>query len=263
MIRSLWTASSGMRAGQLAVDNAAHNVANVNTVGYRRSEVDFADLLYQTSAAGRLETGSGVYPSVVTRDLTPGALEATGGEFDLAIAGGGFFAVLVDEGDLLYTRDGSFHRDAAGSIVNANGYALDIQPPDGTAGPVRIPTDATAINIAEDGTITYLSAGAETPLTAGRVMLWLPQPLVPGRTAEMVPHGQNLYGPAEGTAIVAAGADDEGAGTIKQGYLERSNVSLADEMVGLIVAQRAYQLNARAVQTADTMLALANNIRRG
>lgn len=263
MIRSLWTSSSGMQASQLAVDTVAHNVANVNTVGYRRAEVDFADLLYQAMADDRLETGSGVYPSVVTRDLTPGALEATGGEFDLAIAGGGFFAVQVEDGGMLYTRDGSFHRDAAGRIVTANGHYLDIAAPEGATGPVVIPTGATSVSIGEDGAVTYMLPGQETPVSAGRVTLWVPQPLTPGRTAEMLPYGRNLYGPAEETAVVAAGTVEDGAGVIKQGFLERSNVSLADEMVGLIVAQRAYQLNARAVQTADTMLALANNIRRG
>ncbi len=263
MIRSLWTSSSGMQAAQLAVDNTAHNVANVNTVGYRRSEVDFADLLYQASAGGRLDTGSGVYPSVVTRDLTPGALEATGGEFDLAVAGGGFFAVRVNPTELLYTRDGSFRRDAQGAIVNANGFELDIIPPDGTTGPVRIPADATGITVGEDGAVTYLLPGTETPVAAGRIPLWVLQPQVPGRSAEMLPRGENLFELGEGTAVVAAVPGQDGSGVIKQGYLERSNVSLADEMVTLIIAQRAYQLNARAVQTADTMLALANNIRRG
>jgi len=263
MIRSLWTGASGMQAYQLQVDSIAHNVANVNTPGYRRSQVEFADLLYQETADGRLLLGSGVQILSVSRDLTPAALEATGKPTDLAVAGDGF--LMVDGGNFgtLYTRDGSLHVDADGRIVTAGGLALVIEPPPDVTGPVLIPADAVDLAVSEEGILTYKLGGTDQAVVAGHIRLAIPVPSVPGRTVDMLPQGNNLFVPAQDTVMEIRAAADRGTGSIRQGYLERSNVSLVDEFTDLIQAQRAYEFCAKAVETADQMLAVANNIRRG
>ncbi len=262
MIRSLWTAASGMRAGQLRVDNTSHNIANVNTPGYRRSQIDFADLLYQPSAEGRLLVGSGVYPLAVTRDLTPAALEGTGKPLDLAVAGEGFFILAMPDGQLQYTRDGAFYLDANGRLVTSSGLSLVLEPAEGMDGEVLIPGGATDISISESGAVSYQFPDTEETILAGHIRLGLPVPAIAGRTVDMLPQGDNRYAPALGTVIEVREAG-VAAGEIRQGYLERSNVSLVDEIIDLILAQRAYEFSSKAVQTADQMLALANNIRRG
>lgn len=258
MIRALWNAASGMQAGQLRVDVAAHNIANVNTAGYRRLQTDFADVLYQSMAGGRLELGSGVRPLSLARDLTPAVIEQTDNPLDLAVCGQGFFILRLPDGSRAYTRDGSFRLDAEGRITNPAGYFLEIDHP--AEEPFR-PQGPGSLVIGEDGTITWAGPDGEE-VAAGVIRLALPVSALAGRDPEMAALGGNLYIPALGSEvrIVAAGSGE--AGPIWQGCLERSNVVLADEMVEMLIAQRAYQLSARAIQTADTMLALANHIRR-
>jgi len=259
MIRSLWNAASGMQAGQLRVDVAAHNVANVNTPGYRRIQTDFADLLYQSTAAGRLDVGSGVRPLSLARDLTPAIVEQTGNPLDLAVMGQGFLILLSENGSPVYTRDGSFRLDADGRIVSPAGYPLDIEY-EGEA-PFQ-PDGPGSFIIAETGAIAWESAAGERT-AVGTIRIAVPSAAAAGRDPEMVSLGYNLYIAAEGTEISVVPAGSGEAGRLRQGCLERSNVVLADEMVEMMIAQRAYQLSARAVHAADTMLSLANNIRRG
>jgi flagellar basal-body rod protein FlgG len=261
MIRSLWNAASGLRAAQIRVDNVAHNVANINTPGYRRAQVDFADLLYQEMAAGRLITGNGVRPMLVTQDLSPGPLEQTGKELDLAVDGQGFFVLRTPEGELRYTRDGSFGVDAQGRVVSAQGLHVMVEgQPDGT---IHVPAGATSLTVQSDGLVLCTSSEGGEPVSLGRIQLALPAPLVPGQTAGMLPIGGNLFIPAENTTLAFGVGGQEGAGAVRQGWLERSNVVLADELVELILAQRSFELNSRAIQAADHMLSLANGIHRG
>jgi flagellar basal-body rod protein FlgG len=261
MIRSLWNAASGMQAGQLRVEVAAHNLANVNTPGYRRVQTDFADLLYQSFAGDRLNVGNGVRPLALARDLAPGAIEQTGNPLDLAVIGNGFMIVERDDGSPAYTRDGSFRLDAVGRIVTASGLPLVIERLDPEAEPFS-PQGPGEFTIGLDGAVAW-QPGEGDPVQVGHIRLAMPVSTVAGRDPDMVSLGGNLYLPATGADAEILPAGEASAGQIRQGCLERSNVSLADEMVEMIIAQRAYQLSARAVQAADTMLALANGIRRG
>lgn len=261
MIRSLWNAASGLRAGQIRVDNVAHNVANINTPGYRRAQVDFADLLYQETAAGRLLTGSGVRPMVVTQDLSPGPLEQTGRELDLAVDGQGFFVLLAPDGTLRYSRDGSLGVDAQGRLVSSQGLFLRLDGPHDGVG--RVPPGAMDLTVQGDGLVLCAVPDGGEPVQVGRIVIATPLPAVPGQTAGMLPVGGNLFVPAGGTTLSFGAAGQAGTGTVRQGWLERSNVVLADELVELIMAQRSFELNSRAVQAADNMLSLANGIHRG
>ncbi len=261
MIRSLWNAASGLRAGQIRVDTVAHNVANINTPGYRRAQVDFADLLYETAAGGRLLLGNGVRPMVMTNDASPGPLEQTGNTLDLAIDGQGYFVVQAGDGALRYTRDGSFKLDGEGRIVTSAGLLLRLDGPDG--GLARIPPDARELTVDGGGAVTCVARDGAEPIVLGRIRIACPLPAASGRTPAMLPVGGNLFVPADGTTVVLHAPGQKGSGAVRQGWLERSNVVLADELVELITAQRAFELNSRAVQTADQMLSLANGIRRG
>jgi flagellar basal-body rod protein FlgG len=166
-------------------------------------------------------------------------------------------------GQRAYTRDGSLRIDSAGNIVTAAGRRLVIEPPEGQTGPAHIPLDATSVTIASDGVITYTAAGSDTPVSPGRVLLAVPVPTVPGRSADMLPLGGNLYTPSPETLMVTRAPGTDGAGELRQGYLERSNVSLMQEMTDLLQAQRAYELSARSIKTADEMLSVANSIWHG
>lgn len=261
MIRSLWNAASGLRASQIRVDNVAHNVANINTPGYRRAQVDFADLLYETAAAGRLLLGSGVRPMVATSDLSPGPLEQTGRPLDLAIDGEGFLVLQAADGALRYSRDGALGLDGQGRLVSSAGLFLRLDAAGGGVG--RVPPGAGELTVSGDGLVLCAAEDGGDPITVGRIVIARPVPAVPGRTAAMLPVGGNLFVPAEATTVVYGVPGQSGAGGIRQGWLERSNVVLADELVELITAQRAFELNSRAIQAADSMLSLANGVRRG
>lgn len=252
-----------MHASQVWVDSIANNVANVNTPGYRRSQVEFSDLLYQEAAQGRLLLGNGVTVMSITRDLSPAPLEATGQATDIAVSGAGFLMVEGPGGERAYTRDGSLRVDSAGRLVTAGGRWLVIEPPAGVAGPVVIPADAVALTVGRDGALTYQVPGQEDAVAAGQVMVAVPVPTVQGRSPDLWPIGDNLYLPAPETMMETRVPGSDGSGELRQGYLERSNVSLAQELTDLIQAQRAYELSARSITTADEMLAVANGIWRG
>lgn len=262
MIRALFTASTGMQAQQLNLDTIAHNLANVNTTGFQRSRVDFQDLLYQTlrPAGVRLangievptgiQVGHGSRAAATQKIFLQGNFQQTESPLDLVIEGPGFFSVLQADGTPAYTRAGSFKLDGQGRIVTSEG--LPVQPT------ITIPPDAKDISIGSDGSVLVLTAGNDTPEQVGQ--LELARFANPGGLNAV---GRNLYLPtgASGNAVVAQPGTD-GLGLLGQGFLEMSNVSVVEEMVNLISAQRAFEVNAKAVQTADEMLNQANNTRR-
>ncbi len=271
VIQSLWSAAGAMQAQQLKVDTIANNLANVNTVGFKASRVAFQDLLYFTPAApgqawratagtagaGRVEVGTGVVPVATVRDMTQGALESTEREWDLAVDGGGFFQVRLGDGTTGYTRDGSFRVSAGGdgelSVVDAAGNPLL----DASGQPLRIPSAAVRCEVDGAGNVTAILADGNTQQVGQIGLAVFPNP------AGLEGRGGNVFvaTAASGQAAVVTPGKG-GAGELRQGYLERSNVEVVTEMVSLIVAQRAYELSSKAVQSSDQMLEIANNLRR-
>lgn len=254
MLRALNTAATGMVAQQTNVDVIANNLANVSTTGFRRSRVEFQDLIYQTvrTAGGTTANGqalpTGIQLGHGTRSVSTeflhiqGALAQTGNALDMAIEGSGFFRVTRPAGDIAYTRAGNFKSDAEGRLVTVDGYALDPQ--------ISIPQDATSITITPDGTVSVQVAGQTASQQVGQ--LTLAMFVNPGGLQAM---GRGLFVPTDGSGAAIEGTPgDLGLGTIGQGMLETSNVEVVNEMVDLIASQRAYEVNQRVVQAADDML---------
>jgi flagellar basal-body rod protein FlgG len=251
-----------MQAQQLNIDIIANNLANVNTVGFKRSRADFQDLLYQTmrlagaSTSGGnqvptgMQLGHGARPAAIQKLFLQGDYQQTHNEMDLAIEGSGFFQVSQPDGQVAYTRAGAFKLDQEGRIVTSDGFRME---PD-----LSVPPGATKISIAADGTVSVLVAGKSTPEEVGTITL---ARFV--NPAGLNSIGRNLYlqTPASGEPTTGK-PGDEGLGTLAQGFLEMSNVSVVEEMVNMIAGQRAYEINSKAIQTADEMLQTANNIRR-
>ena len=269
-MRALWSASSGMQAQQLNVDITSNNLANVNTAGFKKSRAEFKDLIYETlqrpddpelmfgnAAPVGLQVGHGVRPSATTRDFTGGNLEPTGNTFDIAIEGNGFFIVERPDETLAFTRDGSFKisvDDTDRYLVTSEGYFVLSSDEDY----IEIPEEYTDISISANGIIT----GREADGTIEELgQIGLAKFLNPEGLLAM---GNNLFQEtaASGEYIIQDDVSDPGFGTMLQGFLEMSNVQVVEEMVNLIVAQRAYEVNTKAVQTADEMLGQANNLRR-
>ncbi|PRA26796.1 flagellar basal-body rod protein FlgG [Pseudomonas poae] len=254
MIRSLWTAKTGLEAQQGQMDVIANNLANVSTNGFKRSRAVFEDLVYQnvrqpgaqsstdTRLPSGLQVGTGVREVATERLHTQGNLEQTSSSKDLAINGLGFFQVDMPDGSTGYTRDGSFQLDANGEMVTSNGYKL-------SAG-VTIPANATAITISSDGIVSVTTPSASTSTQVGQLNLAL---FINPAGLESI--GQNLYLETD-----ASGSPTEttpglnGGGTLSQGYVETSNVNVVEEMVGMIQTQRAYEINSKAVESSDEML---------
>ena len=262
MIRALWTAASGMQAQQKNIDVVANNLANVNTTGFKRSRADFQDLVYQnlkssgapststTQVPTGIQIGLGTRLAAVTKMFSAGDLTQSGNELDLAIEGDGFFQILQPDGTIGYSRAGAFKRDSTGRVVTSDGSPL--QPE------IVIPTNATKINIGNDGTVSVTQAGQSATTSLGTIQLALfPNP------AGLSSQGKNLYFTTDASGTATTGTPGQnGIGTISQGMLEMSNVSVAEEMVQMIVGQRAYEVNSKAVQASDEMLQTANNLRR-
>jgi flagellar basal-body rod protein FlgG len=262
MIRSLYTSATGMEAQQLNIDTISNNLANVNTTGFKKSRVDFQDLLYQTmrpagatEAAGTqvptgIQIGLGTRAAATQKMFSQGDFAQSGNPLDLVIQGDGFFQVTMGNGETGYTRDGTFKRNKDGLMVTSDGSALDPQ--------ITIPAEASDPNIASDGTVTVMMPGQATPQEVGKIQL-----ARFANPAGLKNLGQNLYGvtAASGTATADVPGQN-GLGTIGQGFIEMSNVKVVEEMVNMIVAQRAYEINAKAIQTSDDMLQIANNLRR-
>jgi flagellar basal-body rod protein FlgG len=254
MIRSLWTAKTGLEAQQTQMDVIANNLANVSTNGFKKSRAVFQDLLYQNvrQAGGQndlqnrlpsgLQIGSGVRPVATERIDTQGSLQQTGNSKDLAIAGKGYFQVLLPDGTSGYPRDGSFQVNENGQLVTSSGYP--IQPA------VVIPPDALSITIGKDGVVSVTQAGSTQANQVGQLTL---STFV--NPAGLQPMGDNLF-----LETSASGMRSEsnpglnGAGTLDQGYVETSNVNVVEEMVNMIQTQRAYEINSKAVQTSEEML---------
>ena len=262
MIRSLWTSATGMQAQALNLDVIANNLANVNTAGFKKSRAEFQDLLYETlRPAGTsssqdtqvptgIQIGHGTRPSTVLKIFSQGNMENTQNELDLAIEGDGFFQIILPNGETAYTRDGSFKLDSDGLIVNSDGFALEPE--------ISIPSDALSISVGIDGTVSVLQAGDSIPSEIGTIEL---ARFV--NPAGLISTGRNLYITSEASGDEMTGTPGEdGLGSIAQGFLEMSNVSVVDEMVSMITAQRAYEVNSKSIQTADEMLQMANNIKR-
>jgi len=262
MMRSLWSAATGMTAQQTNIDVIANNLANVNTAGFKASRVDFQDLMYQTisqpgAAATEgtqvptgIQVGLGARYAAIQRIFSPGELRQTGNSLDVAIEGDGFFQIMLPDGRTAYTRDGALKLDGQGRIVNSDGHPLQ---PD-----ITIPADATHINIGSDGTVSVSITGQVEAQQLGQITL--AAFLNPAGLSSL---GRNLFLPtaASGDPITAT-AGTEGLGTLGQGFIEMSNVNIIEEMVSMIVAQRAYEVNSKSIQVADEMLSMANSLHR-
>lgn len=262
MIRSLWTAASGMQAQSTNIDVIANNLSNVNTAGFKRSRAEFQDLLYETtrppgvtSASGNqvptgIQIGHGTRTSATQKLFIQGNFEHTENDLDMAIEGEGFFQITQANGEIAYSRAGDFKLDSEGRIVTSDGMALEPE--------ITIPTDALSVSIATDGTVSVLQSGQTEPAEVGSIQL---ARFVNPAGLENI--GRNLYIQTQASGEPTTGAPGEDSfGTVAQGYLEMSNVSVVDEMVNMITAQRAYEINSKAIQAADDMLQTANNLKR-
>lgn len=262
MIRSLRTAALGMAAQQLQLDVIANNLANINTTGFKRSSVEFQDVLYETIVSGGgnagpgqtkpadLQVGLGNRAVSTFRSFSQGAVAETGNALDLAIDGDGFFQVLRPDGTVAYVRDGAFRINSDGFIVTTMGMPL--------ASELNLPRETQMINIGSDGIVAIEIAGEIEPQEIGQ--LELAKFVNPAGLRAL---GGNMYAEtsASGPPVIGFPGDD-GFGVTIQGFLEKSNVDVVQEMINMIIAQRAYEINSKAVKTADDMLAVANNIRR-
>jgi flagellar basal-body rod protein FlgG len=262
MIRALYTAASGMNAQQSNIDTVAHNLANVNTTGFKKSRIEFEDLVYQetrvpgsaTSSVGEapvgLEIGLGTRPVGTSRDFRAGNLRPTGGPLDIAIEGDGFFQITTPSGTTAYTRSGTFHRDSQGTLVTTDGYNLEPQ--------ISIPPNATTISISKDGIVSAQIAGQSATQQLGTIELATFQ-----NAAGLRPLGGNLFEATTASGDAQTGAPGaDGKGVVQQGFVEESNVSVVEEMVNMILGQRAYEANSRVVKAADEMLSQVNNMVR-
>lgn len=255
MINSLWIAKTGMSAQQTQLDVISHNLANVSTTGFKRNNAVFEDLIYQnlrqvganTTEQNQLPTGLhlglGVRTVATSRNFVQGSLQESKNSLDVAINGNGFFEVTMPDGTLGYTRDGSFQLDSQGRIVTASGLPV--------AGGITVPPNATKVNISNDGVVSATVPGSATPQPLGNLpMAAFVNP------AGLEPVGQNLFKESAASGQPQQGTPGaNGLGFIKQGFLETSNVNVVEELVSMIQAQRAYEMNSKAIQTSDQMLA--------
>ncbi|MDR2051430.1 MAG: flagellar basal-body rod protein FlgG [Deltaproteobacteria bacterium] len=262
MMRSLWTAATGMHAQQLNIDVISHNLANVNTVGFKKNRAEFEDLIYQnmriagsitgTDGDQRIPTGIqvglGVRPTAVHKVFSQGDYQNTNNPLDLAIEGDGFFQVMVN-GEERYTRAGAFKLNQDGIVVTANGYVL--QPE------FAVPVETKNIVVTENGHIAALDGNNEELAAADIPLFTFINP------AGLEALGRNLFNLTEASGEPQEGVPgEENVGTIAQGFLEMSNVEVVDEMVNMIVGQRAYEMNSKAIQTSDSMLQTAVQLKR-
>lgn len=262
MIRSLRTAALGMSAQQLNVDTISNNLANVNTTGFKKSMVEFQDLLYETVNTGstdgskefarpnEIQIGLGNKPVSTYRSFSQGSVEQTSNALDLAINGNGFFQVMQADGEIAFTRDGTFQINSSGYVVNSSGLKLYPE--------ITVPDDVSAIEITEDGTISVTSNNETESEEIGQIEL---ATFLNPTGLEAI--GGNLYTQTEASGDPTYGIPGEdNFGTVEQGYLEKSNVDVVQEMINLIVAQRAYEINSKAIKTADDLLSMTNNLKR-
>jgi flagellar basal-body rod protein FlgG len=264
MVRSLWTAASGMTGQQFNIDTISNNLSNVNTSGFKKNRADFEDLLYQTTrTAGTpateltlvpvgVQVGHGVKVAATQKLYTQGSLQSTGNVSDIAIQGEGFYKVKLYDGTDGFTRDGAFKIDSNGQFVSSNGYRLEpalIMP----EGFIR-----ESISVSQDGRVTVKIPGQDDPLEVGQVELYR---FVNPAGLQAV--GQNLLKTTSASGDPIAGRPGfDGMGQTQHRFLEMSNVAIVEEMVNMIVAQRAYEFNSKSIQTSDNMLGIAANLKR-
>lgn len=260
MIRALYSAAAGMESQQLNLDVISNNLANVSTTGFKKSKIEFQDLLYESTRTPGAEQGNGTQlptgiqighgsrPVATAKIFSEGELTQTGAQLDMAIQGDGFIEVQMPDGTLAYTRDGALKTDSSGKVTTSDGLVVQ-------SGWQPIPTGTTSISISADGSVTTTGAGGTQNFRVQLVRFANP--------AGLQSMGSNLYKetPASGTPETG-NPDENGFGSLQQGYLEMSNVKVVEEMVNMIVAQRAYEVNSKAVQAADEMMQQSNNLRR-
>src|SRR5579859_4023557 len=263
MIRALFSAASGMNAQQTNVENIANNIANANTAGFKTRRAQFQDLLYQNmiqpgaAASQQSVVPTGLQLGLGTRAVsnevifTQGDFSQTDNPLDVVIQGNGFFQVRQPSGDIAYTKAGTFHMNNTGQIVDPNGNLLDP--------PITIPQNALSVTIAGDGTVSFTLPGQSASQQAGQIQLAnFPNP------SGLNSIGQSLFQQtdASGAPVIGAPGSQDGMGTLMQGFIENSNVSIVQEFVNLIVSQRAYEANSKVVKAADDMYQQVNNLRQ-
>jgi len=254
MINSLWISKTGMEAQRMQLDVISNNLANVSTNGFKRASAVFEDLMYQnlrqvgassteqSTLPTGLQIGLGVRTVATSRSFAQGNLQQTNNKFDVAIQGDGFFQITMPDGSTSYSRDGSFQVNAAGAVVTSTGLAV--------ANGITVPTNATSISIAGDGTVSATIPGNTTPQQIGTIAL--ARFINP---AGLTPLGQNLYAESAASGQPQAGTPGtDGIGALMQGFVETSNVNVVQELVTMIQTQRAYEMNSKAIQTSDQML---------
>ncbi|SFV75793.1 Flagellar basal-body rod protein FlgG [hydrothermal vent metagenome] len=262
MIQSLYTASTGMMAMQNQIDTTANNISNVNTIGFKKSRAEFADLMYQvmkyagtatsdtTKSPTGIEVGLGTRATAVNKIFSEGALKQTDNQLDIAITGQGFFKLELPDGTEVYSRNGAFKVDANGTLVNSDGYKLVPE--------VVIPSDATNISIGTDGTVTVVQPGQAQATQVGQIATT--NFINPAGLHSL---GDNLYVETDSSGQPVDGTPGvEGFGVLRQGFVEQSNVELVVELTDLITGQRAYDSNSKVITTSDEMLQTANNLKR-
>jgi flagellar basal-body rod protein FlgG len=248
-----------MTAQQMMVDTIANNLANINTNGFKRTQIDFQDLLYDKvrqsgsevaagiKTPGGLEVGSGVRAAATIKVYTPGELESTGRNLDLAVMGDGFLQVTLPNGQTRYTRDGLLQTNANGQLVTPNGYTIEPA--------ITIPIDATSVDIGKDGTVNITDASGNSSGVGSLQLARFPNP------SGLSNEGDNLLAATEASGTATLGTPGEnGFGSIMSGFLEKSNVQMVTELVNLITAQRAYEVNSRAIRAGDDMLSTTNGL---
>ena len=257
----MYTGATGMEAQQLYMDTISQNLSNVNTTGYKRTKIEFQDLLYQTirepglrnaegeMAPSGIEVGLGVKPSATQRIFAQGSLNQTTNPLDAAIEGNGFYQIAMPDGRIGYSRDGSFKISSDGTIVTSLGYTLEPQ--------IVVPEGSGDLQIGPDGTASVILPGEETSTQIGQIEL--ARFINPSGLKAL---GSNLYAPSDASGEPVTGMPGaDGLGTLQQGYLEASNVQIVDEMVNMITAQRAYEIVSKSIQVSNEMLQVANNLK--
>ncbi len=262
--RALRTAASGMYAQQLNIEIISNNMANMNTTGFKKNKAEFQDLMYQDVALNPITTktpgvqeaptdtiqiGTGVQPASSQKNFTQGDIVSTGNQYDLAISGDGFFQLKKPDGSLVYTRDGSFKVNADGKLVSSNGCFVEPE--------IVLGSDVQAVNISKDGVVEVIDSTGKSSVVGD---IQLARFMNPGGLTAL---GDNLYAETgySGTAVLGTPASN-GFGALEQTYLESSNVDVVEEMVAMIAAQRAYEINSKTVQTVENMMSIANNLKR-
>ena len=262
MMQSLYTASTGMLGMQTQIDTTANNIANVNTIGFKKSRAEFADLMYHvqqyagtstsdtTKSPTGIEVGLGVRPTAINKIFSEGSLKQTDNQLDIAITGKGFFKMELPDGTEVYSRNGAFKVDDNGTMVNSDGYTMVPQ--------IVIPEDATNVSIGTDGIVTVTQPGSTQAVQIGQINT---SSFI--NPAGLHSLGDNLYIETDSSGQAIEGTPGiDGLGVLRQGFIELSNVELVVELTDLITGQRAYDSNSKVITTSDEMLQTVNNLKR-